>query len=176
MLEKAKHRKAILLEGQTSGSTTLARKWNINKTLVRCGVLTARQMSYLRINVWTAMCDHLLIRGIHAYRIESRSCLSPSMADHPLRPATDHCLGKLLPHQLANQTRAPPRRIPPFAPTYGILATIFSCCSPPKAGSYALLTRLPLETPLPSDLHVLSMPPAFILSRGRVKKRSKKQI
>ncbi|KAH0446447.1 hypothetical protein IEQ34_024723 [Dendrobium chrysotoxum] len=33
----------------------------------------------------------------------------PSVADHPKRPATDHRLGKLLPHQLANQTRAPPR-------------------------------------------------------------------
>ncbi|KAB5511298.1 hypothetical protein DKX38_030093 (mitochondrion) [Salix brachista] len=32
-----------------------------------------------------------------------------SQCDHPKRPATDHRLGKLLPHQLANQTRAPPR-------------------------------------------------------------------
>ncbi|KAJ7941496.1 NAD(P)H-quinone oxidoreductase subunit 2 A, chloroplastic, partial [Quillaja saponaria] len=40
---------------------------------------------------------------------ESGPCLSPSVADHPLGPATDHRLGKLLPHQLANQTRAPPR-------------------------------------------------------------------
>jgi len=35
--------------------------------------------------------------------------LSPSVVDHPLGPATDHRLGKILPHQLANQTRAPPR-------------------------------------------------------------------
>ena len=28
---------------------------------------------------------------------------------HPLRPATDRCLGELLPHQLANQTRAHPQ-------------------------------------------------------------------
>ena len=34
-------------------------------------------------------------------------CLSPSVAAHPLRPATDHCLGRLLPSQLANRTRAP---------------------------------------------------------------------
>ncbi|MBA0753399.1 hypothetical protein Gogos_020878, partial [Gossypium gossypioides] len=40
---------------------------------------------------------------------ESRLCLSPSMADHPLGPAIDHRIGKLLPHQLANQERAPPR-------------------------------------------------------------------
>jgi hypothetical protein len=28
------------------------------------------------------------------------------VADHPLKPATDRRLGKLLPYQLANQTRA----------------------------------------------------------------------
>ncbi|MBA0851510.1 hypothetical protein Goshw_021090, partial [Gossypium schwendimanii] len=39
---------------------------------------------------------------------ESGSCLSPSLTDHHFEPATDHRLGKLLPHQLANQTRASP--------------------------------------------------------------------
>ncbi|KAI4364314.1 hypothetical protein MLD38_020424 [Melastoma candidum] len=34
----------------------------------------------------------------------------------------------------------------------------------PKAGSYALLTRPPGKYHCPSDLHVLSMPPTFILS------------
>src|SRR3954465_14879114 len=38
---------------------------------------------------------------------ESGPCLSPSVADHPLRPATDRRLGEPLPHQLANQPRAP---------------------------------------------------------------------
>jgi len=38
----------------------------------------------------------------------SGPCFSPSVADHPLRLATDHHLGKPLPHQLANQTQAPP--------------------------------------------------------------------
>ena len=33
-------------------------------------------------------------------------CLSPSVADHPLRPATDRRLGRPLPHQLANQISA----------------------------------------------------------------------
>ncbi len=33
---------------------------------------------------------------------ESGPCLSSSVADHPLRPATDRRLGELLPHQLAN--------------------------------------------------------------------------
>ncbi|KAJ4732767.1 hypothetical protein LUZ62_005248, partial [Rhynchospora pubera] len=60
-------------------------------------------------------------------------CLSPSVADHPLGPATDHRLGKLLPHQLANQTRAPPRADSSFCSSaYGVLATVSSCCSPPK--------------------------------------------
>ena len=35
--------------------------------------------------------------------------LSPSLAGHPLRPATDRRLGELLPHQQANQTQAVPK-------------------------------------------------------------------
>ncbi len=34
---------------------------------------------------------------------ESGPCSSSSVADHPLRPATDRCLGRPLPHQLANR-------------------------------------------------------------------------
>ena len=34
--------------------------------------------------------------------------LNPSVADHPLRPATDRRLGKPLPYQLANQAQAHP--------------------------------------------------------------------
>ncbi|KAF3622464.1 Flavonol sulfotransferase-like protein [Capsicum annuum] len=57
----------------------------------------------------------------------------PSVADHPLGPATDHRLGKILPYQLANQTRAPPRVDSSFcSSTYGVLAAVSSCCSPPK--------------------------------------------
>jgi len=37
---------------------------------------------------------------------EPGPCLSPSVADHPLRSAIDHCLGEPLPHQLTNQMRA----------------------------------------------------------------------
>ncbi|AES69828.1 hypothetical protein MTR_3g035650 [Medicago truncatula] len=58
---------------------------------------------------------------------------SPLVADHPLGPATDHRLGKLLPHQLANQTRAPPWADSSFrSSAYGVLAAVSSCCSPPK--------------------------------------------
>ncbi len=38
---------------------------------------------------------------------ESGPCLSPSVADHPLRPATRHSLGAPLPHLLADGPRAP---------------------------------------------------------------------
>ncbi|KAL3524941.1 hypothetical protein ACH5RR_013313 [Cinchona calisaya] len=55
------------------------------------------------------------------------------MTEHPLGPATDHRLGKLLSHQLANQTRAPPRVDSFFCSSaYEILAVISSCCSTPK--------------------------------------------
>ncbi|KAG6506119.1 hypothetical protein ZIOFF_031434 [Zingiber officinale] len=75
-------------------------------------------------------------------------CLSPSVVDHPLGPATDHRLGKLLPHQQGNQKRAPPWVDSPFCSSaYEVLAIISSCCLP-REGSYALLTRSPLETPL----------------------------
>ena len=33
-------------------------------------------------------------------------CLSPNVADRPLRPAIRRSLGRLLPHQLADRTRA----------------------------------------------------------------------
>src|SRR5947209_17461745 len=35
--------------------------------------------------------------------------LNPSVADHPLRPATDRRLGERLPHQLANRPQAHPQ-------------------------------------------------------------------
>ncbi|KAG9438462.1 hypothetical protein H6P81_021585 [Aristolochia fimbriata] len=50
-------------------------------------------------------------------------------------------------------TRAPPRADSSFCSSaYGVLAAVSSCCSLPRAGSYALLTRPPLETPLPVRL------------------------
>ena len=42
---------------------------------------------------------------------ESGPCLSPSVADHPLRPAKDRRLGELLPHQLPILTKAYPTTI-----------------------------------------------------------------
>ncbi|KAJ3667970.1 hypothetical protein LUZ60_018183 [Juncus effusus] len=50
-------------------------------------------------------------------------------------------LVKLLPHQLANQTRAPPRADSSFCSSaYGVLATVSSCCSPPK-GRFLRITH-----------------------------------
>ena len=58
---------------------------------------------------------------------------SPSVADYPLRSATDHRVGKLLPHQLANQTQTPPQVDSSFCSSaYGVLAAISSCCPPPR--------------------------------------------
>ena len=65
------------------------------------------------------------------------------MAVHPLRPATDHCLGGPLPLQLANQTQTP---LPAIAysvaifsskghaafRSYSVLAAVSSCCPHPE--------------------------------------------
>ncbi|KAK5839691.1 hypothetical protein PVK06_008518 [Gossypium arboreum] len=48
--------------------------------------------------------------------------------------------------------RAPPRADSSFFfSAYGVLAAVSSCCSSPKGRSYALLTRPPLEIPLPEE-------------------------
>ena len=105
------------------------------------------------------------------------------MADHPLRSATDRRLGGPLPHQPANQTRAHPipiNLLPQSHATpwsYAVLADV-SICYPPVWDR--LLTRYsPVRrenTKLPSedfrlisplDLHVLSTPPAFVLSQDQ---------
>ena len=98
------------------------------------------------------------------------------MADHPLRPATDHCLGRPLPHQQANPTRAPPIAIN-LSPmithrAHAVLAEV-SLGYPPLLGRFPRATH-PCATPhrcrSPDeafDLHVLSMPPAFVLSQDQ---------
>lgn len=58
---------------------------------------------------------------------------SPSVADNPLKPDTDSHLDKPLPHQLANQTQAPPWVDSSFcSSTYGVLTIVSSCCPLPK--------------------------------------------
>ncbi|TYJ03866.1 hypothetical protein E1A91_A12G056200v1, partial [Gossypium mustelinum] len=77
------------------------------------------------------------------------------LADHPLGPATDHRLGKLLPHQLANQTRAPPRVYLSFCSSaYWVLAAVSSCCSPLK-GKFLCVTH-------PSAIGNTTSPPTCI--------------
>ena len=84
------------------------------------------------------------------------------MADHPLRPATDHCLGRPLPHQLANPTRAPPlainlsRNSLSRAPAYAVLAEV-SLGYPPQEGRFPRATHpcaTPLETEAPRSVRL----------------------
>src|SRR5699024_9768030 len=109
---------------------------------------------------------------------ESGPCLSPSVADHPLRPARDRRLGEPLPHLLANPIWVHPiaqgPKFPCFAPKRlcGI-SHRFQWLSPsigqipihysPVRRSSAR-SKLPL---LPLDLHVLGLPPAFNLSHDQ---------
>ena len=73
------------------------------------------------------------------------------MAGHPLRPATDHCLGEPLPHQQANRARAPPpaslRTLSPAAAATGMscgISPAFAGVSPSGGQvAHVLLTRAP---------------------------------
>src|SRR6185312_5431061 len=110
----------------------------------------------------------------------SGPCLSPSVADRPLRPATDRRLGGPLPHQQANPPRARPR--PEAEATFSIhlrgangpfgINPGFPGLSRCRGWiTHVLLTRSPLS-PAPKgwfslDLHVLSAPPAFVLSQDQ---------
>ena len=107
------------------------------------------------------------------------------MTVHPLRPATRHCLGRPSPHQQADRPRAHP---PPKTPKrrnlshthhaagteYPVLATL--SCGYPEEGGRLLTCYSPVRhssTPTtkegasPFDLHVLSTPPAFVLSQDQ---------
>jgi hypothetical protein len=97
------------------------------------------------------------------------------VAGHPLRPATRHRLGEPLPRQLADRPRAPPSAPevshPEYAPqvAYAVLPGRWAGY-PPQTGRsltcYAPVRRCPAETG-PLDLHVLSTPPAFVLSQDQ---------
>ncbi len=91
------------------------------------------------------------------------------MADHPLRPAMDRRLGEPLPHQLANPTRAHPSPIN-LSPkgTYTVLAQI-SLCYSVERGRFPRVTHPFAARSKRSalDLHVLSLPPAFVLSQDQ---------
>ena len=92
------------------------------------------------------------------------------MADHPLRPATDRSLGGPLPRQLANRTRAHPGagRSPLPRKAYPVLAAVSRGCPGPR-GRFPRVTH-PCAAGgrgHPRDLHVLSAPPAFVLSQDQ---------
>ena len=97
------------------------------------------------------------------------------MAGRPLKPAIDRRHGRPLPHHQANLTRADPSAIN-LSPGGRIrYYTQFPRAIPyRRARSHALLTRLPLPPKRALDLHVLSLPPAFVLSQDQTLKLSLK--
>ena len=110
---------------------------------------------------------------------ESGPCLSTSVADHPLKPAMRHCLGKPLPHQLTDaiQTDLLAKKLSQFNLSqkgiFGINHRFQWLSQTKRHVIYTLLTRSPLVSIiasyylLPFDLHVLSTPPAFTLSQDQ---------
>ena len=105
------------------------------------------------------------------------------MAGHPLRSATDRRLGGPLPHQLANQTRGHLSAINlwhfdhAIKMRHAVLAVVSNCCPPLKGRfltRYSPVRHCPLllldESSIRRfsfDLHVLSTPPAFVLSQDQ---------
>jgi hypothetical protein len=113
---------------------------------------------------------------------ESGPCLSPCLADHPLRPATRRRLGRPLPHQLADRPQAHPEARCRFreplrraASTSGISAPFDALFPTSGQVAYVLLNRSPLtglpKEPDPLDLHTLGTPQAFVLSQDQTLQR-----
>ena len=117
----------------------------------------------------------------------SGPCLSSSVAGRPLRPATRHSLGEPLPHQLADRPRAPQEA--PGCPGFGFrkMSSLTTCginspfgeLSPTSRQiAHVLRTRSPLNyfciatKIIPFDLHVLSTPPAFVLSQNQTLRKN----
>ena len=107
--------------------------------------------------------------------------LNPSVADHPLRPATDRRLGEPLPHQLANRAQAHP-----LAPLTRVRSFALLQEAEPMRSCRRFLGGIPhqrvghprathpsatasLRKARPFDLHVLGTPPAFILSQDQTR-------
>ena len=112
----------------------------------------------------------------------SGPCLSSSVAGRPLRPATRHSLGEPLPHQLADRPRAHQKApgCPGFGPvkmspqaTCGINSPFGELSPTLRQIAHVLRTLTPLDiiciatNNIPFDLHVLSTPPAFVLSQNQ---------
>jgi hypothetical protein len=83
----------------------------------------------------------------------------------------DRRLGRPLPHQLPNPTRANPLAINLSSLDHIRYYSQFPGAIPyQRVCSHALLTRPPLGPKSPLDLHVLGLPPAFILSQDQTLK------
>ena len=101
------------------------------------------------------------------------------MADHSLKPATDHRLGEPLPHQLANQTQAHQKASrSPFQrnSSYKGLPIVSKGYTSPFGRflrvTHPSATHMCVQAPTyPYDLHVLSILPAFILSQDQTLKK-----
>ena len=117
----------------------------------------------------------------------SGPCLSPSVAGRPLRPATRQSLGEPLPHQLTDRPRAPQEAsgCPDF--NFERMSSLITCginspfgeLSPTSRQiSHVLRTLTPLDIlniatkNIPFDLHVLSTPPAFVLSQNQTLRKN----
>ena len=110
------------------------------------------------------------------------------MTGHPLRPATRQSLGRPSPHQQADRPRAHPSpeknlSKPTHAgrPEYPVLATLSSSYPESKGQvTHVLLTRSPLinqaSLVFSFDLHVLSTPPAFVLSQDQTLRYKTKSL
>ena len=109
------------------------------------------------------------------------------MADRPLRPATRRRLGGPLPRQLADRPRAHPGAaacatfdIPQMLAVVlcGINSTFAELSRAPGQIAHVLRTLTPLNfigiatNKVPFDLHVLSTPPAFVLSQNQTLRKN----
>ena len=99
------------------------------------------------------------------------------MAGHPLRPATRRRLGRPSPHQQADRPRAHPTP-QKLSPTSHATSKVYSVLDPvsqayPKVQGRSPTCYSPVrhsstpERAFPFDLHVLSTPPAFVLSQNQ---------
>jgi hypothetical protein len=117
----------------------------------------------------------------------SGPCLSSSVTGRPLRPATRQSLGGPLPHQQADRPRAPQKA--PGCPGFGFrkMSSLTTCGINSPFGelsptfrqiAHVLRTRSPLNyfciatKVIPFDLHVLSTPPAFVLSQNQTLRKN----
>ena len=91
------------------------------------------------------------------------------MAVRPLSPATRLRFGGPLPRQLPDRTQvSPPAHCCFHLSAYGVSAAVSRSCPPPKDKSLCITHPSAADALLhPHNLHVLSTPPAFILSQDQ---------